>query len=394
MTRKLAVFPVKFLPRVEPLEDRLLLSAPAHRRASPLPAVDASFLIQQLINVTPDGGTLALAPGVYLIGHTIDLTHSITLTTAGKSPEMPPCQLNAHSDCAELEAAPGLIGPVLRGQCDGLNIDHIVVNGNKAHRTSGARAAGRAYYQNGSNIILNTSHSTITNNLFENALCGTALELGGPGVQLVVAGNTAANNGVHDASQLWSDGITVNDPQDSVFRGNLLINNTDVDLIFGGAVNCVIQDNLVRHYGGSRSSAFAGIMIQQWPGHSNGNYTGTDISGNTVLGGPGRGVGFGFELGGSSWYQGTDIFGGVVHDNLVSGAELGFNVDDVRGMTIYNNVVRHSGGDFPTSLGPRLMTAYNLSPLAHDNDFTLDGVLHRGLYARQSFVNAIPNWPQ
>lgn len=89
-----------------------------------------------------------------------------------------------------------------------------------------------------------------------------------------------------------------------------------------------------------------------------------------------------------------DIFGGVVHDNQVSGAELGINIDDVRGMTFYNNVARDSGGAFPTSLGPRRMAAYNLSPLAHANHFALDGVFRRGLYARQSFVDAIPNWPQ
>jgi hypothetical protein len=40
------------------------------------------------------------------------------------------------------------------------------------------------------------------------------------------------------------------------------------------------------------------------------------------------------------------------------------------------------------------MTAYNLSPLAHDNNFALDEVFRRGLYGRQSFINAIPNWPQ
>ena len=55
-----------------------------------------------------------------------------------------------------------------------------------------------------------------------------------------------------------------------------VIDNTDVDLIFGGCRNCMISDNKISHTDDFSGSSFAALMIHAWPSTS-GDFTGSTL---------------------------------------------------------------------------------------------------------------------
>lgn len=354
---------------------------------------DSSAVLQKCINQTPRNQTLLLPAGVYTIEHEVLIKHPLTISTAGRLGQ-PPCTIEKYDNCAQLKASANTYtsGGFIKIESDNVKFDHIVVNGNRYERYQSAAAskcrAGDNTY--GMNIRFSGNNISITNGGFVNALCGTGLYLIA-GSNYYVAANTVGFNGIHNESNLWSDGLTAIEIKKSRIVSNLFIDNTDVDLIFGACESCIIQSNEVRHSNSFNSSSFAGIMIHSWPNGSSGNYNGADISRNVVNCSEGHRCGIGIYLGQSAWYN-SNTYGGTVHDNSVSGAQLGFAVDKVSNFSIYNNNVNGSGGSFSTSCGNKGLSAFVITP-GTIVDRSKDSIPSYH-YLSYSLDGCIPNWWQ
>ncbi len=260
---------------------------------------DASSTLLNCIHQTSPGGTLSLPGGRYVLSSQINISSPIHIRTAGLPKTAPRCSDLAAGRCAEFQAMAGFTPPsegffVASG--DGVHIDHIVVDGNRLARLTSKAAAScqdATTNQLGVNIIWGSNSSSFTNSSSRNTVCGSALEVTARSA-VVIENNTFASNGFHNRKFLWSDGITVWDAASSVFRGNFIVDSTDVDLIFGGCQSCQITGNTITHNGSYAGSAFAAIVVHAWPnGETSGNYTGSEFSENLVDCGINRSCGFG-----------------------------------------------------------------------------------------------------
>lgn len=364
---------------------------------------DAGAIIQSCIDTTPVGHTLELPPGKYLTSQQITIRTAIRMRTQGKSEEMAPCSYQDNHDCAEIRASGNYyvkLGIVtFNNEASGGQLDHIVVNGNRQARRlsqAGRDCASGVTNHYGFNLIVGCANCKITNNVSKFALCGTGLGINTTD-NITVSRNFVVSNGIHDSSNLWSDGLTAGNLFNSTITENTMIDNTDVDFILGGCENCVIQNNTVLHTNSVANSSFAAMMLFNFTGAGQGNFTGSDISGNTIDCGSGKNCGIGLYIGADAWSTAPElvIFGGSVHNNFVRNAQAGFVVDKITGeMEIYDNTVENSGGRFNTSCGMKTMTAYSI-----DNHSA--GLINRSrdsipasTYSRIEFDGCIPNWWQ
>ena len=94
----------------------------------------------------------------------------------------------------------------------GVTVDHIVVDGNRAHRLSSA--AGRACASGTNNqlgININARGGclgcALTFSASLHALCGSGVQW--VGAQCTVHANLIAGNGDHFTKNMWSDGLTL-----------------------------------------------------------------------------------------------------------------------------------------------------------------------------------------
>jgi hypothetical protein len=370
-------------------------------------SADASSILQACIDQTPTGGTLWLPRGKYMIAHQIAITRGMAIITQFMPSTYPKCLVQDDPRCAELRAAPALqdVGGIVfvNGTPDAalnLSFDHIVLNGNKGAR-AGTYAASRCAAGNangyGYNALMGGHNITITNSVSKNALCGTGLDMGW-GNSFVFRNNTVAYNGAHDQPNMWSDGLTVGEGAWATIANNEIIDNTDVDLIFGACQGCVVQSNSITHDNSFSGSSFAAMILHDWPGTTSGNYLGADFSGNFIdcVGGPtssGHRCGFGLLLGSSAWYVSTP-HDGYVHDNVINGAQQGFSIDGFQPVTIANNYVSESGGWFATGCGFESLTAYNITPGTAPPATDPSETISPDLFSHNYHVGCIPNWWQ
>ncbi len=353
---------------------------------------DASVAIQSCIDNTPSGETLELPAGIYRMDHQVQISaRPITLRSEGKNESMPKCATDNH-DCAELKASTSFADTIgiLRMLSPGTRVDHIVVNGNKVERrsTASGQSCSAGSNQYGYNIQMGCNDCGLTNSVTKNALCGTGAEVSGVRSNIRVWRNTIAFNGVHNLQGLWADGLTVHDAQNSTFTENEAVDNTDIDIIFGGCTDCAIQNNTIWHTAAFEGSTFAGLMIHAWTTTS-GNYTGTVTSGNAIDCGPQRQCGIGLYIGSDAWYD-TDTFGGSVHDNTVANAQFGLLIDDARNMEVYNNPVTNSGTTTMASCGLKNTHDYGIGQDSVNIDTSLD--TRNTIYQSVDFDFCIPNW--
>ncbi len=358
--------------------------------------VDATPALRTCIAGMPAGGILELPAGVYSLNGKIEINQgAITLRTEGKDATMPKCALVEH-DCAELRASTSFqdTGGILQVSSPGSVVDHIVINGDKLARAATLSGGQCASMSNsyGYNMRLACSDCTLTNSVTTNALCGTGCEVSGAGSGVIVWRNTIAYNGVHNAQGMWSDGVTVHDYADSTFADNELIDNTDVDLIFGGCQSCMIQDNVIWHTPAFEGGSFAALMIHAWPsGATSGNFTGSQTVGNAIDCGSSRRCGFGLYLGPDAWYQ-ADTYGGAVHHNTVDRAQQGVLIDDVHDMTVYDNRATNPAASTDASCGTRTTHAYSRGNASANIDTSRETL--GTTYQSANWDGCIPNWWQ
>ena len=236
------------------------------------------------------------------------------------------------------------------------------------------------------------------------ALCGTGFLVAAPAADVTLSRNTFAYNGVHTTQNMWSDGLTVHDSENGTFTDNAFIDNTDIDLIFGGCRGCAIMGNTVTHTSDPAGGAFAAIMIQKWPSTS-GCYENVDISGNEG----GLRTAEELRLGAlqsarRSWYPETPY--GTLTDGQTSGLITGNTVVNAmnalyiaaRGLAIYGNGFLNAHAmEIPNSCHTSIVshTPIVVSPTTASCHFNLENVdptmsVH---YSSASWAGCIPNYP-
>jgi hypothetical protein len=351
--------------------------------------MDASGALQSCINNAVSGSILELPPGKYTVAKQIKIRKPLTLRTQGKTQSMARCQLN-DATCAEIIADPNLAeqwGVVTIGTpgandhiADGLIFDHIIINGNNRARWNGPGGANLAAQNTGIGhnlMVFSCSNCQFTNNVFKNGLAATGFGYGYVNTtqgfapvndhDSIVKNNLIAYNGVHDRSLSWSDGFTMHDGTRFTISDNEFVDNTDIDFLLGGCIDCIIQRNTVYHTGTFEGSSWAAFGFQAWiysgAQYSSGDYTGSDISNNTADCSADRRCGFGLYLGSKAWgFAAITLKGGNFHDNTVTGAQQGLNIDTITSAILSNNTVVNSGGTFLTSRGTRTMGICNIAP--------------------------------
>ena len=362
-------------------------------------------------------------------------TANLTLRTAGKTSTSTACLENG-TDCAEFIALASIDNPsdtagsVLYiaapkaynrsagagGQVNGGTVDHLIINANKAVRQSAGTDPGDLQAKNSNSqytnysVVLFCSSCVFSNNILKNGFTGGALVLPSWGAKpdsVQVINNVFKNNGSHTfilnaaGNQIngWADGMIAASLTNSKITGNTFLNNTDVDLILWGCLNCQIQNNKILHTGGLESSSFGAFNIgigpllkDQGVMPDTGAFTGTDISGNTIDCGPLKSCGVGLLVGVFENFKGailsTSVVSGAnIHDNSVANAQQGIDLEQVSGINFANNAVTGSGvsslpescndGGATDSTVPFAWSAFNISPLASQIDRTGDKFLNQ-----------------
>ncbi|MBN1770768.1 MAG: right-handed parallel beta-helix repeat-containing protein [Deltaproteobacteria bacterium] len=367
---------------------------------------DSSAALQACIDRTPEGGTLELEPGRYSLAAQLRLDRAITLGTRGRAGTAA-CTADAAHGCAELFLLPAFdarFGAFFATAA--VTIDHLVLHGNRQNR-GGTHAhdqcstlTDNAYGFNGT---FQCSGCTFRDGVSMYALCGTGFLVTGSATGVAIQRSTFAYNGLHTTRNMWADGLTVHDASDSDFSHNAFIDNTDIDLIFGGCRSCTIRNNTVTHTADAAGGSFAAIMIHKWPTTS-GCYEDVDVSGNAVDCGPLRACGSGLYIASEGWYPETPY--GTLVDGTTSGLITGNTVVNAmnalyiaaRGLAIYGNGFLNAHGmSIPNSCHRSIVsvTPIVVSPTAascHFNYENIDPVMSVH-YSSASWAGCVPNYP-
>ena len=212
------------------------------------------------------------------------------------------------------------------------------------------------------------SNFTIRKSALRNFTCYTTMEVLDRAKKLLIEDNYIGPNGDHRPGDIWADGITIHDSEDTVVRRNTFVDNTDVQLILGGCRRCRIEDNEFRHSGQFARASFAELMLQAFPSTS-GNYSGTVVTRNRIDCGKKHLCGYGIMIGANPWKAGENprypgaMFGGTITKNKVANALIGINIDSPTGpVSIYGNEVLSSGGRFRSDCGIKDWPSVNVAP--------------------------------
>ena len=353
---------------------------------------DAAPALLACIASTASGGDVPLAPGRYVLRSRVVIDRPVHLLTGSMTAAAKACQPGGDARCATLILVPGPADRALPFAvlANGARIDAIVFQGARAiEPAAGLQACAAADRKPaGGGLQVQGDAVAITRSVFEMFTCYTALEFE-TGIGAKISNNSFSANGAHDTSQNWSDGLTIHDGKQLVISGNRFVDNTDVQLIFGGCQGCTVTGNSFRHTGKAAGGSFAELMLHAWPkGATSGDFTGTTVSGNAIDCTVQKRCGFGLMIGASPWYQAA-TFGGTVRANRVANAMVGLNVNDLTGpMQITDNRITASGGRNVATCGMRDTAAVNVS-LASER-FVGGSIAGAG---HASFVGCLLNHP-
>jgi hypothetical protein len=288
----------------------------------------ASAALQTCVNQTSAGGVLEIPSGIYRLTSELRVNNAITLRTAGTTAASVSCWDRDSTACAVLRADDNLVaarGMFFVAANSGVNVDRIVIDGNRASRI--ASAAGVTCASGNNNGAGFNAHSdncqgcSFTRGVSARALCGSGWEW--VGEQATITNNVFIQNGDHNTKNMWSDGLTLLGSNGAIVKGNYFIDNSDIDFICGGATNAMFESNRVTH---AQQATFGGIMLDNFNGGTTGNFIGTVVKNNTI------GCGdmlcdFGMVLGPHSWYLSANIQGGTVTGNAIVGARIQINAE-------------------------------------------------------------------
>ena len=113
-------------------------------------------------------------------------------------------------------------------------------------------------------LRINGSENSIARSIFRNMGRYAALEYGG-GHDVLISNNLFSSNGTHNIQSRWADGQTIHSGNGFQVTDNRFHDNTDVQLIFGGCINCTVNNNRFSHSARAGGRSFADLMLQGWP---------------------------------------------------------------------------------------------------------------------------------
>jgi hypothetical protein len=325
--------------------------------------------IQACIDRAPAFSAVEIPVGKYVLNHQLVVSSPITLRTAGAAGASS-C-VEAPDGCAVLVAAPDLgdqWGLLVVRSTTHVNLEHLVIDGNRAERTASAAAR---FCVNGDNTygfnasVLECDGCRVDDLVSRNAVCGTGMVW--TGANATIERSAFLSNGDAATRSMWSDGLTLLSAARSTIRENTFEDNSDVALIIGYGVDARLEHNAIRQ---RTQPAFAGLMLHSFNSNdrtSSGDFRGAVIANNTIDCGP-QLCTFGIQVGPRPWDSTTNIVGGELHDNTVNGAKIGINVDGAGDrdapIAIFSNRVEAapSGSYFATCAQPIPAAWMNIAP--------------------------------
>jgi hypothetical protein len=327
----------------------------------------ATQAVATCIANTPSGGTLDLPAGVYRIDGELSITKAITIRTLGTATADPGCWDHESPACVVLRASDQLNAP--RGffyvrAASGVNLDRIVLDGNRNTRLASAAAATCAGGNNGAGFNAhsdNCAGCSMHRGMSARARCGTGWEWTGDNA--VIERSVFYQNGDHTTNNMWSDGLTLLASNGASVHDNRFVDNSDIDFISGGATNATFASNAVQHV---LQASFGGLMLDNFNGGTSGDFTGTVVKGNWISCGA-QLCDFGIELGPHPWYTSANIQGGSVTGNAVSGAKIQINAEGAgtvaKPIAVSGNTLGTSPANAVFGCGQtRAATVFNVSP--------------------------------
>ena len=317
----------------------------------------------------PASTSVRLFPGIYVVeSPQIAVRRSVPLefSTYGIPASAPICSSAQNHECAELKLGNQANSNwgMLFVDAIGFNMHHLVINGNKQARWNGPAASRiRSNIADGGGTISMTvwkcDRCQFSKIISKNAL-GTSGFYMNKITNSVVSRNAFFDNGqfgIYPGS--WADGATILNFDNSEFTDNLISNNTDVDLIFGGSRNSIISRNIITHDERPEQRSAAALMLHQWPAsivgelQTSGNYESTIISNNTVDCGAYRRCLFGIYLGSKAWYN-SNSFGDantIIKDNQIKNVMQGILADQAKTFRFQDNQINSVGGHYKLQSG-------------------------------------------
>lgn len=324
-----------------------------------------------------NGGTLLVPAGAYLLSHGVTLSAPhIMLGTSGLVGSTELCN---QVSCARLFAAPDFDDgeALIYGDANASNtiFDHLIVDGNRANRPdslinqatcSGAAATGAR----GRNVeLVNASNDVIGSSFFVNAGCGTSFAIAlVPSYGMIVVDNVFADNGSHDITGTWSDGLTIGEVYSSRIDGNYFYNNSDVALILGTGSSTSIRNNTIAQ---TWQAAFAGLMFTNWTVFAPtdqqqwADFRGAAVEGNRIV--CDALCDIAMQFGVAPWAGGTGManlraIGGTVTGNIITSRKQMIEVAGAGSpdypIVIYGNVYDRPNGEYlPGGYGAQVQTS-------------------------------------
>ncbi|MCC7240575.1 MAG: hypothetical protein IT180_01510 [Acidobacteria bacterium] len=287
------------------------------------------------------GGTSLLSPGSpgYLLASGLRLAVNGTVLSSASAPTQ-----------ARIVAMPGLNGVMISNRkgvaLDNWEISWINWDGNKNNRTLYATICNDNYRPNGMIASVKGNNCVIKNNAFENAMCGSALEVSGSGYQVYTNSffDLGFPEGQASGAQPFADAISTIQCVNSSVTSNYIENATDVGIVVGldAATGCQVRFNTIRN---TTAHGFAGIHIR-----GEFNQAGSLISDNVIESGYDK-LAYGIFVGEGPWgWSGTfaSAVGQIVY-NTITGAVVNLAVDHVASGEIRYNTVYGAKGTYGLS---------------------------------------------
>ncbi len=326
----------------------------------------ASVEVQQCIDAAPSGGTLDLPAGIYRVTTELTIAKPLTVRTAGTAADPAGCLEAGGPPCVVLRADDALSVPrgfVRLGATTGVVLDHLVLDGNRGRRLASSAAVSCAAGINGAGFNASTGGCTGCSFLRSGsarALCGSGFEWHGD--QAIITRSVFRENGAHAVNSMWSDGLTLLQSDGAQVTDSRFVDNSDVDLIFGGGTAATVSGNQIAHF---VQASFAGLMLDNFNDSTSGDFTGTVVSGNTIDCGPLL-CDFAVELGPHAWYLSANLIAGTVSGNSVNGGKFGINAEGAgtaaAPMVVTQNSVSPSPATAAFLCGIKPCTSFNVSP--------------------------------
>ena len=360
---------------------------------------NASPVILKCVADTPAGGKIELLPGVYTIATQMVVSKSVTLVTKGRAGSAP-CGVTDNHGCAELKGTDALVVRfgLLILAAPNIVLDHIVLNGNRQARPSSLAMCKNLALPDSNQFGMTAfwlpdscPDCKLTGSTSKNAVCGSGALIGKQN-RMVVELSAFVANGLHTEERGWSDGLTVLDCKGCRISDNSFVNNTDVDLIFGGCIDCSITRNTVTHDGSYERGAFAAMMFGAFAFSTPGVYMGSIVENSSINCGTKNGCGIGLYLGNRAWYSANRVVNGTFRNIDIMNAQAGVVIDDVTGTAIGAIGAGPSNGNVRCAVRDRpLRENYALNIAPDSAPQFLDPAFGRDKYVVRSYIDGIPN---